>query len=263
MPVYDHALGQSYTTTRRADPRITDAIIRLLALPPGAVVADLGAGTGNYARALAERGYRIMAVEPSAVMRAQAAVHPGVVWLPAAAEAIPLPDRSVDAVINLLSFHHYADPAGALQEMARIVGEGPILLLTFDAPLSDRFWFADYFPSIWTAAFALFPSLDQLAWQIAVLTDREVTSEPFPLPHDLQDLFLGAGWRRPELYLDPTIRANMSAFAAADPERVRAGLTRLAEDLESGRWQHRHGAVLAREAMDLGYRFLVARPAAG
>src|SRR5262249_37710099 len=154
----------------------------------------------NYARALAERGYRVIPVEPSAVMRGQAAAHPGVRWLAGAAEAIPLSDCSADAVVNLLSFHHYADPAASIREMARVVGDGPILLLTFDAPLSDRFWFADYFPSIWTAGFALFPSLDQLARQIAALTGCEVTSEPFPLPHDLQDLFLAAAWRRPELY---------------------------------------------------------------
>ncbi len=40
---------------------------------PGAHIADIGAGTGRDARALARMGYQVLAVEPSAAMRAQIA----------------------------------------------------------------------------------------------------------------------------------------------------------------------------------------------
>jgi hypothetical protein len=50
----------------------------------------------------------------------------------------------------------------------------------------------------------------------------------------------------------------MSGFAQIAPERLRAGLARLADDLRSGRWQARHGALRDRESLDLGYRLVTA-----
>jgi hypothetical protein len=79
-----------------------------------------------------------------------------------------------------------------------------------------------------------------------------------PIPHDCQDGFLGAFWRRPAAYLDPAVRAAISAFWQLDPEHVRRGAARLADDLRSGRWEARHGALRERESLDLGYRLVVA-----
>ena len=59
------------------------------------MIADIGAGAGNYAAALADRGYRVMAVEPSAAMRAQAAPHDNVTWISGSAEAGLLFWRSI------------------------------------------------------------------------------------------------------------------------------------------------------------------------
>lgn len=64
-------IGIGYSDTRRADPRITERLLEMLALPVGSSILDVGAGTGNYSVALAEAGYRVMALEPSAVMRGQ------------------------------------------------------------------------------------------------------------------------------------------------------------------------------------------------
>ena len=58
----------------------------------------------------------------------------------------------------------------------------------------------------------------------------------FPLPYDLTDKFMGAGWRTPEIHLDPLIRQGMSGFALADTEVVRRGIKCLRNDLKSGEW---------------------------
>lgn len=58
-----------------------------------------------------------------------------------------------------------------------------------------------------------------------------------PVAPDLQDLFLYSGKQRPELYLNPAVRADISTFASlADPEEVREGCERLEADLRSGRF---------------------------
>ena len=54
MPIYD-SIGQSYSKFRLPDSRIVDSLVNLLQLEPGSLVADIGAGTGNYSRAIAER----------------------------------------------------------------------------------------------------------------------------------------------------------------------------------------------------------------
>ncbi|WP_228055105.1 class I SAM-dependent methyltransferase [Gloeocapsopsis crepidinum] len=130
MPIYD-AIGQFYTCSRLPDVRIVDSLVQLLALHPGSVIADIGAGTGSYSRMLAERGFNLYAVEPSAVMRCQslATPHPQVQWLNNYAEAIHLPDDAVDAVICLLAIHHFFDLKKAFCEMNRIAKRKLLFLL--------------------------------------------------------------------------------------------------------------------------------------
>jgi hypothetical protein len=96
--------------------------------------------------------------------------------------------------------------------------------------------------------------MERLAGQLP-----HVTVEPLLIPHDCQDGFLGAFWRRPEAYLDPAIRQAMSGFAQLADGAIAAGLARLADDLQTGRWVARFGALAALETVDLGYRIVIAR----
>ncbi len=75
-----------------------------------------------------------------------------------------------------------------------------------------------------------------------------------PIPHDCTDGFLGAHWRSPRAYRDAGVRGPMSAFALLSQEERADGLARLAADLDSGAWEAAHGELLARDAIDLGYR---------
>jgi hypothetical protein len=79
-----------------------------------------------------------------------------------------------------------------------------------------------------------------------------------PIPHDCSDGFLGAYWRRPHAYLDAHVRSAISSFAKLPPGELDAGVARLRADLESGAWQRRQRGLLGRDALDLGYRLVVA-----
>ena len=74
MTLYD-SIGVGYSETRRADPRIVRGLCEALDLPDSATILDVGAGTGKYSRALADRGFTVLAIEPSEVMRAQSIPH--------------------------------------------------------------------------------------------------------------------------------------------------------------------------------------------
>jgi ubiquinone/menaquinone biosynthesis C-methylase UbiE len=257
-PLYDR-IGQSYVASRAADPRIVAEIMRLLDLPAGAVIADIGAGTGNYANALAAEGYRVEAIEPSATMRAQAAPHSGVTWHAGTAEALPLPDRSVDGCIAVLAIHHFSALEAALAEMRRVGGGGPVVLFTFDPREGRPFWFGAYFPEIQQQDFEIFPPIAEIAAALANQADTPPRVTAFPLPDDLRDRFMLSGWNRPELYFDPTFRANTSGFAKADPAAVEQGLARLRDDLASGAWDARYGELRDARSFDAGYRFVSCR----
>ncbi len=259
-PAYD-TIGLSYTKTRRADPRITDALVNLLALPPGSAIADIGAGTGNYACALAERGFEVQAVEPSPVMRGQAKSHPRVQWHEGIAERLPLPDGSVQGCVSTLTLHHFTDLPLALREMRRVAGNGPFVFLTFDYRQIEPLWLADYFPALWSEAVQSLPPLENIASEARAGTGRSVEIIPFLMPFDLVDLFLAAGWQRPDIYLDPAVRAGMSIFAMGDKNEIEAGLARLRADLETGHWDTKYGSLKGLAEIDAGYRFLrVASP---
>jgi ubiquinone/menaquinone biosynthesis C-methylase UbiE len=96
-----------------------------LRLPGQPRVADLGAGTGRAALAMAELGWRVTAVEPGRqmldILRANAANHGLVVsTVQATAESTGLEAGSADLATAAQAFHWF-DKGAALAEMARIV----------------------------------------------------------------------------------------------------------------------------------------------
>lgn len=106
---------------------------RELDLRPGRVVLDLAAGTGKLTRLLVRSGARVIAVEPLDGMRAvleQAA--PGVEALVGTAEAIPLPDESLDAVTVAQAFHWF-DLDRAYREIHRVLRPGGGLAVVWNA----------------------------------------------------------------------------------------------------------------------------------
>jgi len=258
MSVYD-SIGQSYSKSRLPDPRIVDSLLNLLKVKKGSVIADIGAGTGSYSRALAEQGFILYAVEPSMVMRVQATPHPQVQWFTGYAENLPLATSSVDAVVSILAIHHFSNLEQAVREMNRVARTGPLIFLTFDPRLVEKFWLNDYFPFIWEEAEDIFPPLNNIAALIQANTQRTVEASTLMLPPDLSDMFLAAAWRRPETYLNPEVRAGISALALADASLVEKGVKLLKEDLISGRWEAKYGEIQKLKEIDAGYRFLCAK----
>ena len=254
MTIYD-SIGQQYTKTRIPDLRIVRIITELLNLPQGSIIGDIGAGSGSYAQALANQGFYVNAIEPSFVMRTQASEHPNVKWFTGYAEALPLLDKSVDAVISILTIHHFFYLEKAFQEMHRVTKSGAIIILTFDIRLAQRIWLYDYFPCLWEDAMKFIP-LDKIVNLIKLNTQRNVETFPFMLPHDLSDLFAAAAWRRPELYLNEEVRAGISSFALANPNLIDTGLKSLETDLNSGKWEQKYGEIRTLTEIDVGYRFL-------
>jgi SAM-dependent methyltransferase len=112
-------------------------------LPPAARrVLDLGAGTGKLTRDLLARGLDVIAVEPSDRMRARlTAAVPEAATLDGRAEAIPLPDASMDAVLVAQAWH-WVDPARAVPEVARVLAADGRLGLVWNVRDEQASWVA-------------------------------------------------------------------------------------------------------------------------
>jgi SAM-dependent methyltransferase len=245
MVLYDE-LGQTYSATRRTDPRVAAVISSALA--DSSTVINIGAGTGSY-----EPVQTVVAIEPSPVMIAQrpAGAAPAI---QAVAEHIPLRDNCADAALAVLTIHHWSDLAAGVAEMRR-AARRRLVFLTWDADvIGEALWLlSEYLPDARAADAALAVPMDRLT---ALLDD--VAVRPVPVPHDCADGFGAAFWRRPEAYLDPVVQAGMSIFTKTDQALLRPGLARLAADLASGRWHDEHAELLSRDELDVGYRLVTA-----
>jgi ubiquinone/menaquinone biosynthesis C-methylase UbiE len=253
-PSYN-TIGKNYNVNRRADPLIIATLKTLLDLPHGSLVADIGAGTGNYANAMADLGYRVIAVEPSEVMRKQAVPHENVKWLAGTAESLPLKDASVAGVIIVLAIHHFSSVKKTAAELHRICPGGPVVLLTYDPRRGKGFWFNEYFPEIYRREFELFPPIDEMAVLLAG-NDWQAEISEFPLPRDLADKNMHSGWGAPKIYFNEQMRLNTSGFAKAGKAEVEKGLSRLKEELRTGEWDAKYGHLRKQDSLDTGFVFL-------
>lgn len=114
-----------------------------LGLGPGRAAIDLGAGTGKFTGRLVATGADVRAVEPVAEMRTQfSKTWPGVPVLEGTADAIPIPDESLDAVVCAQAFHWFATPA-ALTEISRVLKPGGRLGLVWNARDTSVDWVAE------------------------------------------------------------------------------------------------------------------------
>ncbi|WP_412541668.1 class I SAM-dependent methyltransferase [Longispora sp. K20-0274] len=152
---YDDGLYVGYDDGQSLPPATTEQLLAEFTSHAPAhrplTALDLGSGTGRFSAGLADRfGGTVYAVEPSVQMRALAVArrpHPRVHHLAGSAERIPLPAASCDVVLLFLVYHHVADRAGALAEIARVLRPGGRVLLcgNFAGRPSPRAW-SPYFP---------------------------------------------------------------------------------------------------------------------
>jgi SAM-dependent methyltransferase len=189
-------------------------------LPPDPVhrspVLDLGAGTGQFAAAMAGWfGVEVIAVEPSGGMRAQAArafPHGSVRWVAGVAERLPLQDRTCALAWVSTVVHHLDDLEAAAAELHRVLRpEAPLLVRqAFPGRLDEISLYRRFFPA---AGVSL------------------VEGGGLPTVERLSAAFAGAGFRTEALQAVDQVSAT-SLAAYRDKVRLRAdtGLRLLPDD---------------------------------
>ncbi|MFF4986083.1 methyltransferase domain-containing protein [Streptosporangium saharense] len=240
--------GHGYAGRRRTDPRIAAHVHA--ALGQARTVVNVGAGAGSYE----PPDRHVVAVEPSAAMRAQRPRHlaPAV---DAAAERLPFDDDAFDAAMATVTVHQWGDLERGLGELRR-VSAGPVVVLTFDRDALDLIWLAEYVPEFVAVERRRFPPIDLIASHVG--TRVEVL--PVAIPVDCVDGFIEAYYARPECFLDPGVRASQSAWGFVDDAVEARAVERLRHDLDSGAWDERFGHLREQPEFSGSLRLVVGHP---
>lgn len=132
--VFDHR-AENYAKARPGyAPEVHELFFKLFPAPGAA--ADIGCGTGIFAKPLLERGLRVFGVEPNGEMREKAVKalsgFPDFIPVAAPAEATTLPDNSVSAV-TMGSALHWFDPDAFGKECRRILTPGGLFFAVINA----------------------------------------------------------------------------------------------------------------------------------
>lgn len=164
---------------------VAEEFLAWLRVPPASRWVDVGCGTGALTRtilALADPA-SVLGVDPSPAFLEHAAAHvtdPRVAFEVAGAEALPVGEASVDAVVSGLALNFVPDRPAAMQELSRAVRPGGVVAAyVWDYP--DRMELTRTF---WDAAVELDP---------AALPLHEGVRFDFCRPDPLRELFLDAG----------------------------------------------------------------------
>lgn len=143
------AAAERYDRARpKYPPAIFEDLAELSGLEPGSSVLEIGCGTGHATVPLAERGYRIVAVELGAalakVARRRLAPYPDAQVIVADFEDWKLPAQPFDAVVSATAFH-WISPEIRVQKAAAALRAGGSLAIieTRRSPLGTRRFLAN------------------------------------------------------------------------------------------------------------------------
>jgi len=240
-------VGTTYAAYRQPEPLIAQRILDVLG--QARTVLNVGAGAGAYEPLDRE----VTAVEPSASMRAQ---RPS--WLSAAvdatAEALPFPDNHFDASMSIFSVHQWTRLEDGLRQMRRVT-RGPVIILTCDPELVQRFWLNEYAPEVLAAEARRYPNLRR----IGALLGGDVSCLSLPIPLRCRDGFNEAYYGRPEHLLHAPCRSACSAWGFVSATVVDRYVSHLREDLEHGHWDRNYGHLREQPEFDGSLRLIVAR----
>ena len=129
-----------------------DAAIAKANLPDGAIVADVGTGTGFVAHGLAARAAKVIGFDASpdmlAVARRNLSNLSNVEFREAAGDQLPVADATFDGVFANMFLHHAPDPAGTIKELVRTLKPGGVLCIT-DLDTHDHEWQREQMSDLW------------------------------------------------------------------------------------------------------------------
>ncbi|BAO76712.1 class I SAM-dependent methyltransferase [Winogradskyella sp. PG-2] len=231
-------IGINYNQTRKADPHLTEQLLKHLNPKKEDLYLDIGCGTGNYTSELQKKGFQFIGIDPSIEMLQKAQTqNDNIQWKIGSAEKTDLPQHSIDGIIGTLTIHHWTNLARAFSELEYILKpDGKIVIFTSTPQQMEGYWLNHYFPKMLEDSMVQMPTLKTIEEAMNSSGLKVTSTNIYNIEPDLVDQFLYCGKQNPELYFDDSIRHGISSFSAlANLEEVETGLAQLRKDIDSGK----------------------------
>lgn len=238
MPRQDYNnLAEAYGKHRRLHPYVLEALIEHGNVNRASRVLEVGCGTGNYIRAIADAtGAICTGVDPSREMlrrartefgwpkdRANAAERPDVTFIEGRAEDLPLADRQFDLVYSVDVIHHVENRDAASRELARVLkpGAAAMVVTESEADLRHRTPQITYFPDTIEVELKRYPPLADIEAELRAAGLTIGTEIAVSMPQEISDI-------------GPYRDRAFSSLHLIPDDAYRAGLERMRADLERG-----------------------------
>ena len=245
---YDESTAAAFKSVREI-PREglgewREAVRRHLRPSPGMTLVDIGAGTGAFVAAFGDWfDLSVLAVEPSAAMRAEIPRTPAIQVLEGSASALPLPDDSADGAWLSLVIQHIPDLDAAAHEVRRVLRPG--------APVLMRQGFPDRYEPSGTLRL---DGIEIMRW----FPETARIANTFPSLEATCRAFASAGFRREALeevretqpgsladFLDQvdTLRQADTTLRSLTEEEFRRGKERIRRAVDAGNLETRNNRL--------------------
>jgi SAM-dependent methyltransferase len=218
--------AQAYASGRPGyPPEIAKALARELGLLPGAVIVDLGSGTGLSSSLFLQAGFQVIGVEPNAQMRAQAeralAAMPGFASVAGSAQHTTLADASADCVVAAQAFHWF-DLKATRAESLRILRAPKRAALIWNVRRNNESEFSRGYERL----------LLEYGREYPQIRERHTDED------SIEAFFGGSHWRLTEFEQSTELdfellaaRANSSSYLPAPPDPAHALMMRALQAL--------------------------------
>jgi len=232
---YD-AWAKTYDETRGASPSVLRPLLEALGPAAGRSLLDIGGGTGNFAKALAEGGFRVSLSDysPEMARRASAKLSGAPVFVADAAH-LPFRDASFDCAISVNVLGHVEDWRTMLAEARRIIRGGPYVMKASTRETLEANWVVEYLPGIRDHAPVHHyqrESVITAALRKAGFSRVELSRVHYT---EMVDGSLQALKHYPEVFLDDERILNTATLKRLPNAEREAGLAALRLDYASGR----------------------------
>lgn len=232
---YD-AWAKTYDDTRGASPSVLKPLLKALGPPAGRSLLDIGGGTGNFARALADEGFEVTLCDysPEMARRANGKLDDALVAV-ADATHLPFRDGALDCAISVNVLGHVEDWHAMLREARRVIRDGPYVMKASTRGTLDANWVVEYLPGIRDHAPVHHYQREDVivgALQEAGFPRVELSRVHYS---EMVDGSLQALKHFPEVFLDDERILNTATLKRLPAAERAAGLAAIRRDYRSGR----------------------------
>jgi SAM-dependent methyltransferase len=221
----------TYDRTRGLSPSVLRPMLDALGPADGRALLDIGGGTGNFAAAFIDAGFRTTLCDLSPEMAARACAK-GIDAAAASAERLPLRDGSFDCAVSINVVRHITNRPTAYREAVRVLRAGPLVVKVSTEETQRGDWVVEYFPSLLARQPRYQPEAEVVD-ELRTAGFASVEVRPF-VYEDAADGSFQALKRFPDRLLDDEAARNTAVLKRLPESELEAGFERMRRDRESG-----------------------------